>query len=130
MLVKKLDLRPAIALSRCGRARSSIRNGKSRITRGESIATGPFFENRIVASENWMPIKIPLPELQIEFSVALAEIRRLYLRDALQDTVRTMDISSLDQQIGKFIPGNSIKTLAAHSLRAELIFPVPILFHS
>jgi hypothetical protein len=29
-----------------------------------------------------MPIKIPLPELQIEFSVALAEIRRLYLHDA------------------------------------------------
>src|ERR1700758_3417248 len=86
MLVKKLDLRPAIALSRCGRARSSIRKGKSRITRGESIATGSFFENRIVASENWMPIKIPLPELQIEFSVALAEIRRLYLHDALQDT--------------------------------------------
>jgi hypothetical protein len=77
-----------------------------------------------------MPIKIPLPELQIEFSVALAEIRRLYLHDALQDTVRTMDISSLDQQIGRFIPGNSIKTLAAHSLRAGLIFPVPILFES
>jgi hypothetical protein len=30
-----------------------------------------------------MPIAVPAPELQIEFSVALAEIRRLYLQDAL-----------------------------------------------
>jgi hypothetical protein len=47
-----------------------------------------------------MPIHIPPPKLQIEFSVALAEIRRLYLIEALADTVRTMKIAELDKEIG------------------------------
>ena len=40
-----------------------------------------------------MPIRIPPPELQIEFSIALAEIRRLYLVEALADTVRNLDFN-------------------------------------
>ena len=77
-----------------------------------------------------MAITIPAPDLQIEFSVALAEIRRLYLQEALRDTVRTINIAALDKQIGKFVPANALKTMAAHSLRAELIFPVPMLLES
>jgi hypothetical protein len=77
-----------------------------------------------------MSITIPPPELQIEFSVALAEIRRLYLQDALKDTIRTIDIASLDRQIGIFVPAGSLNVMAAHGLRAELIFPVPILLET
>lgn len=77
-----------------------------------------------------MAITIPSPDLQIEFSVALAEIRRLYLQEALSDTVRTIDIAALDKEIGKLVPADALKTMAAHGLRAELIFPVPILFEA
>lgn len=75
-------------------------------------------------------ITLSPPELQIEFSVALAEIRRLYLQDALRDTVKNIDVVALDRQLGKFVPRGSLATIAAHNLRAELLFPVPILLES
>jgi hypothetical protein len=62
--------------------------------------------------------------------VALAEIRRLYLQDALKDTIRTIDIASLDRQIGIFVPAGSLNVMAAHGLRAELVFPMPILLET
>jgi hypothetical protein len=74
-----------------------------------------------------MPIRIPRPELQIEFSVALAEIRRLYLVEALSDTVLTIKIVDLDKEIGQLVPAHALAKMAGHSLRAELIFPVPII---
>lgn len=74
-----------------------------------------------------MPIRIPSPELQIEFSVALAEIWRLYLIEALANTVRTIKIAELDKEIGQLVPSDALSKMAAHSLRAELIFPVPMI---
>lgn len=74
-----------------------------------------------------MPIRIPPPELQIEFSLALAEIRRLYLVEALLDTVRTIRIKELDKEIGRLVPSDALAEMAAQTLRAELIFPVPML---
>lgn len=74
-----------------------------------------------------MPIRIPAPDLQIEFSVALAEIRRLYLVEALSDTVRTLKVAELDKEIGQRVPPDALAKMAAHSLRAELVFPVPML---
>src|SRR5271165_5391023 len=73
---------------------------------------------------------IPAPELQIEFSLALAEIRRLYLQEALSDTVKNLPIVTLDQQLGAMVPAQSLAMLAAHGLRAELIFPAPMLFEA
>ena len=70
--------------------------------------------------------KIPDPELQIHFSVALAEIRTLYLQDALSATVKTLDITELDKDLDTFVPKASLATLASHGLRGELMFPVPL----
>jgi hypothetical protein len=64
--------------------------------------------------------------LQIEFSVALAEIRRLYLVEALADTVRTIKIAELDKEIGQLVPADALAKMASHGLRAELIFPAPM----
>jgi hypothetical protein len=72
-------------------------------------------------------IQFPAPDLQIEFSVALAEIRRRYLQDALFDTVKTLDIATLDKQLADFVPAASLAIMAAKGLRAELAFPVPLL---
>jgi XcyI restriction endonuclease len=69
--------------------------------------------------------KIPDPELQIDFSVALAEIRTQYLQDALSATVKTLDITELDRSLAGFVPKKSLATLASHGLRGELVFAAP-----
>ncbi|MDH5561572.1 MAG: XcyI family restriction endonuclease [Deltaproteobacteria bacterium] len=76
------------------------------------------------------PILIPHPELQIDFSFALGQIRNTYLQEALSQAVSEIDISTLDTQLAKFVPPASIKALARHGLRGELVFPTPILLES
>jgi hypothetical protein len=63
------------------------------------------------------------PELQIEFSVTLAEIRRPYLVEALADTVRTIKIAELDKGMGRLVLADALAKMAGHSLRAETDFP-------
>ncbi len=72
-------------------------------------------------------MNFPLPELQIEFSVALAEIRRLYLQEALLDTVKKLNIAALDKELSELVPPASLALMAGKGLRAELAFPVPVL---
>ncbi|HEX9023776.1 MAG TPA: XcyI family restriction endonuclease [Geobacteraceae bacterium] len=74
------------------------------------------------------PIKIPSPQLQIDFSFALAQIRSLYLQDALLESVEKMDIARIDKELNKLVPKRSLKALARHGLRGELVFPVPSIF--
>ena len=75
-------------------------------------------------------IEIPDPELQIDFSFALARIRTLYLQNALSKTVRALDITDIDNQLGTMVPNDSLSTLASQGLRGELVFPVPVLLES
>lgn len=72
-------------------------------------------------------IKIPLPQMQIDFSIVLAEIRKEYLQDALRETVAGMDIETLDKELSLFVPKADLAAIAARGMRAELIFPVPCL---
>lgn len=70
-------------------------------------------------------IKIPIPELQIDFSFALGQIRSLYLQEALGKTVESLNITKLDKQLSAYVPGERLKALARHGLRGELVYPVP-----
>lgn len=70
--------------------------------------------------------KIPDPELQIDFSIALSQIRNQYLQDALSATIKTLDIAELDRSLAMFVPNASLATLASFGLRGELMFPVPL----
>lgn len=70
-------------------------------------------------------INIPPPELQIDFSFALGQIRSLYLQDALSKTVAKIDLTKLDKELSNYVPQDSLKALAKHGLRGELVFPVP-----
>ena len=70
-------------------------------------------------------INIPSPELQIDFSFALGQIRSLYLQDALGQTIQNMDIAEVDQQLSTYVPKENLKALARHGLRGELVYPVP-----
>lgn len=68
---------------------------------------------------------IPVPELQIDFSFALAEIRTLYLQEALSKTIQTLSIAEIDKELAAFVPSPHLSALASHGLRGELLFPVP-----
>ncbi|MCF8232303.1 MAG: XcyI family restriction endonuclease [Bacteroidales bacterium] len=70
-------------------------------------------------------IFIPKPELQINFSYALGQIRNLYLQDALSKTITGLRISKLDRELSEYAPENTLNLIASHGLRGELIFPVP-----
>jgi hypothetical protein len=39
-----------------------------------------------------------------------------------------MDIARIDKELNKFVPKQSLKALARHGLRGELVFPVPCVF--
>jgi len=71
--------------------------------------------------------QIPDPTLQINFAQSLAEIRGEYLQEALAATVQKIDIIALDQDLARFVPKKDLALLATYGLRAELMFPVPLL---
>ena len=73
---------------------------------------------------------LPAPTLQIEFSICLAAARKAYLIDALSDAVATLDIRALDAQLSEYVPRKYMGRIAAAGLRAELIFPVPIILQA
>jgi len=75
-------------------------------------------------------VALPSPDLQIEFSVALAEIRNQFLQEALRETVKKLKVAELDSELAAFVPATALSAMAAHSLRAELIFPVPLLLNA
>ncbi len=73
-----------------------------------------------------MMVNVPDPELQINFATSLARLRHLCLQDALSETVRGLDLTKIDRELAVHVQGNSMAALAAHGLRGEMIFPVPI----
>lgn len=73
-----------------------------------------------------MTIQVPPPDAQISFATALAQIRNLYLQDALAATIMQLEIPEIDKELAAYVPGHSLSTLAAHGLRGEQVFPVPI----
>lgn len=72
-------------------------------------------------------IKFPAPKLQTDFAFALKRFRATYLQNALFETVSQMNISDIDKQLATFVPGKDLSLLAQYGLRAELLFPVPII---
>ncbi len=70
-------------------------------------------------------INIPIPELQIDFSFALGQVRSLYLQDALSNTIENLVLAKLDNELSAYVPQENLKALAKHGLRGELIYPVP-----
>jgi hypothetical protein len=77
-----------------------------------------------------MPIKIPFPELQVNFSFILSEIRSLYLQDALMATVQSMDIAVIDRELAEYVPSKYLSLLAGRGLRGELVFAVPCIIEA
>lgn len=74
------------------------------------------------------PIKIPPPELQIDFAYLLSQIRNEYLQEALSETVEKMKIPQIDKELAKFVPTKDLALLASRGLRGELIYALPCIF--
>jgi len=69
--------------------------------------------------------KIPIPQLQIDFSFALGQIRSLFLQEALSETIKGMDIAEIDRELAELVPPKSLAELASHGIRGEILFAVP-----
>jgi hypothetical protein len=74
-----------------------------------------------------MSFDLPPPDLQVSFALKLTEARSLVLQDALKHTVKVLNIEDLDKQLAKCAPKAGLSILAAHGLRGELVFPVPLI---
>ncbi len=70
-------------------------------------------------------IVIPQPDLQIGFAQALPEIRNRQLQDALRETVRAMEVPSIDRELAALVSSDDLALLASRGLRGELLFAVP-----
>ena len=71
-------------------------------------------------------LNLPDPSLQVEFSVSLAAARKAYLIEALSETVGKLDIPALDKEVAELVPRDFTSKLASAGLRAELLFPLPL----
>ncbi len=70
-------------------------------------------------------IAIPAPELQIDFSYALGQLRTTYLYEALSQTLDKVNLATLDTELSEYVPQMMLKRLAKLGLRGELVFAVP-----
>ena len=70
-------------------------------------------------------ISFDFPNGQVSFANALTEIRTMLLQDALSATVATMDVMRIDDELHRYADEESLKVLAAHGMRGELLFALP-----
>ena len=65
------------------------------------------------------------PDLQIAFFHRLREVQGLYLDDALQRTVSSLDVVELDAQLARAVSRTSLTRVASFGIRGEVMFAVP-----
>lgn len=75
-------------------------------------------------------LTFPTPELQVSFSLRLQEFRKIWLQDALLETVSGLSVSDIDTELSKHVPADDLKALASRGLRGELVFAVPAILHA
>jgi XcyI restriction endonuclease len=72
-------------------------------------------------------MKLPDPTLQIEFATLLEGARSLVLAEALRETVGALSATRLDVELAQFVDDASLTRIASFGIRAETVFPVPLL---
>lgn len=75
-------------------------------------------------------LAFPLPGLQVSFALKLHEFRKVWLQDALLETISGLAISAIDAELSKYAPANDLKSLASRGLRGELVFAVPAILYA
>src|SRR5687767_13027015 len=77
-----------------------------------------------------MSLHLPSSKLQATVATALDAFRRLYLQQALSQTIKEIDLTKLNLELDAFAPKNDLRQLASVSVRREFLFPVPCLLTS
>jgi hypothetical protein len=72
-----------------------------------------------------MSLHLPSSKPQATVASALDAFRRLYLQQALSETIKALDITSLNGELDTFAPAGDLKLLASLGVRGEFVFPVP-----
>lgn len=75
-------------------------------------------------------IRLSKPNQQVNFAEALIVARELFLMDALLKTVSALNLKEIDAELHKFAGAKSLAALAAHGLRGELAFAVPLILEA
>lgn len=70
-------------------------------------------------------ISFDLPYMQVNFANNLAQIRDVYLQDALSAAVASVDVRQIDTELYDFADSACLQLLALHGLRGELLFATP-----
>jgi hypothetical protein len=79
-------------------------------------------------SKQKMSLHLPSSKLQATVVTVLDAFRRLYLQQALSQTITEIDLSKLNSELDLFASENDLKQLASLGIRGEFLFPVPYLF--
>ena len=74
-----------------------------------------------------MAIRLPNPDIQMAFAERLVFWRARMLQPALMEAIRALSIDDVDRETAEFVPSQGRSLMAACGLRAELVFPVPVL---
>jgi len=70
------------------------------------------------------------PKMQIKFYHRLQSLNQIYLFKALRNTVRTLDISIIDNELHEYVDGEALNRAASFGLRGEIFFPIPYIIKS
>lgn len=65
------------------------------------------------------------PDLQISFYFRFQEIKELYLGEALQKAINSMEIPILDKELSDLVPAEHLNKVSSFGIRGETFFPVP-----
>jgi XcyI-like restriction endonuclease len=74
-----------------------------------------------------MSVHLPSSKLQATVASGLDAFRRLYLQQALSETIKAIDLSTLNSELDAFATIRDLKKLASLGVRGEFVFPVPCL---
>src|SRR4051812_22440199 len=74
-----------------------------------------------------MSLNLPSSNLQVTMATALEAFRRLYLQQALSQTISGLELTIVNEELDAFVPAADLQRLASLALRGEFLFPVPSL---
>ena len=77
-----------------------------------------------------MKLLLPSSNLQASMATALETFRKIYLQQALTQTIRRLDLAVLNRELERFAPKSELGQLAALGLRGEFIFLIPSLLQA
>lgn len=77
-----------------------------------------------------MNLHLPSSKLQASVVAGLDAVRRLHLQQALSETIKALDLSTLNVELDAIAPAADLKALASLGVRGEFVFPTPSLLRA